>query len=100
MLGRPADPAHYLPQRATTADSLPAEIPADVRAMKQAHHKAGTVTKSTTVPGSRAQEHSFTEKPAPGQCHATVPEASGRCSKRSCSEARPVPAILVLVLGR
>ena len=83
QLDRPADPAHCLPQRTTTAGSLPAEIPAHVRAAQQAHHKAGNVSMCTTAPGSEALECSLTR----GNCPWAVPPDSARSGMTSAPSA-------------
>ena len=83
QLHRPADPAHCLPQRTTTAGSLPAEIPAHVRVAQQAHHKAGNVSMCTTAPGSEALECSLTRR----NCPWAVPPDSARSGMTSAPSA-------------
>ena len=83
QLDRPADPAHCLPRRTTTAGSLPADIPAHVHAAQQAHHKAGNVSMCTTAPGSQAVECSLTRR----NCPWAVPPDSGRSGMTSAPSA-------------
>ena len=83
QLDRPADAAHCLPQRTTTAGSLPGELPAHERAAQQAHHKAGNASMCTTAPGLEALECSLIRS----NCPWAVPPESARSGMTSAPSA-------------
>ena len=83
QLDRPANPAHRLPQRTTTAGSLPAQIPAHVRAAQQAHHKAGNVSMCTGLPAHKRWRCRLTRR----NCPRAVPPDSARSGMTSAPSA-------------